>query len=265
MFKRWHLLLLGLAIGAVVLAQGVVVGAGGVMPGTPLSPSDITASGYISAKDAGFNSVTFTGEVFGPARSKGLYFDGSDAGFNVLFANAFFNTAATITAQQATFGAGAVDVQFRLQNTGSSGGCATDTSALCLRDNVSIEGSVTNNKARAFDLLWHSGDAGFSNVAAKFLTVPPESFCNTTSTVGTAAANGCVSGIGRFGTGTYFMIFNTSMPSNALVTASLDADNTCKSVNVTVDGGNSAKLTPSAACTTANTLVRWRIEDSPSF
>ena len=54
----------------------------------------------------------------------------------------------------------------------------------------------------------------------------------------------------------------------AIETAGLSAEAEASGVKINLvprDGGNSFKLTPNAACTTANTIIRWQIVDAPNF
>lgn len=151
-----------------------------------------------------------------------------------------------------------------LFNVDSLGNASLNSADLLVASTTS---DIRVTAARGPNLDWAVGDAGVSNLSAKFITTNPEAFCNTTGVTGTAACNGMVSGIGRMGTGDYFTVYNTSMPTNAYVDATLGStDATCVSIkSVIVDAGFGAVLTPGAACSTAETIVRWRIVDAPNF
>ena len=273
MDRKSRLILLGLAaslLGAFVLAQGAPT-TGGVN-GFAISPLSVVTQQVDAGLIRVVNEEISGNLTFTQPRTQHIYADSADASVSYIQAKRFYvegggangywvNAAGSMATQAPILGTSSLQINSSaLFNAG-----ATNTITASTAGHLSADGP------RGQYLRWGAADGGLSNLAAKFITVPPESFCDTTAGTGTAACNGAVSGIGRMGTGTYFYVYNTSTPAQALIEAEIGSvDATCDSTGAkVVDGGVGFAIYPAgpltAACTTANTIVRWRIVDSPNF
>ena len=235
-------------------------------PSSSVTTGTITATGYFSGKDAGVNNLTVTGDVIavGP-RDQEFNWATGDAGFSGLAAGQG-QTSMVVAA-----------------GTGGTTFNRTVTLSSAAAVNIGAGSYLQSSGARDHKIDMPTADAGFSaisvgnNDARNGFSVKPTGFvttsrfCDSTAGTGTGACNDAVAGIGRMGTGDYFTLYNTAMPAQAQVVASIGStDATCTSIGqIRVDAGFGAVIYPdgplTAACTTANTIVKWHISNAPTF